>query len=60
MFVGKTDLIKSSGKRIHFKSKQARANWENVARAYKHGWKGPSSKSRKQAVSNAFALRHHK
>lgn len=32
-------LRKSSGKIIKFKSDKARANWERVAQAHKHGFK---------------------
>jgi hypothetical protein len=39
MKVGKTGLRMSSGKIRHFKSAKARANFERVAQAVKHGWK---------------------
>lgn len=29
----------SSGKVLKFKSAKKRANWEKVAKAYKHGWR---------------------
>jgi hypothetical protein len=39
MKVGRTGLKMSSGEIRHFKSAQARANFERVAQAYKHGWR---------------------
>lgn len=39
-------LRKGSGKVVKFKSAKARANYERVAEAVKHGWK-PTSKKRK-------------
>lgn len=44
MKVGKTGLKMSSGEVRHFKSEGARNRFEKVARAYKHGWKGPTHK----------------
>lgn len=60
MKIGDTALKMSSGEIRHFKSKQKRDNFENVARAYKHGWKGPSTSSRKKAINNAFEMRRPK
>lgn len=37
----------SSGKIVHFKSGSARQAFEDVARAYKHGWKGPPKQRRR-------------
>jgi len=42
MKIGKKGLKLSSGKIVHFKSAKKRDNFERVAHAYKHGWKGPS------------------
>ena len=41
MKVGEKGLKMSSGKIRHFKSKEKRDSFEDVARAYSHGWKGP-------------------
>lgn len=41
MKIGKKKLRMSSGEVRTFKSKKKRDNFERVARAYKHGWKGP-------------------
>lgn len=43
MFLPGNRLKKSSGKIIKFSSAKKRKNWERVAQAYKHGWKGPES-----------------
>lgn len=39
MKIGATALKMSSGEVRHFKSSQARNNFEHVAEAYKHGWR---------------------
>jgi len=44
MKIGKKKLRLSSGKVITFKSQRKRDNYETVARAYSHGWKGPKGK----------------
>lgn len=44
--VGEKSLKMSSGKIRHFKSKRKMLDFEKVARAYKHGWKGPSGKGK--------------
>ena len=41
MKIGKKALKMSSGEVRYFKSQKKRDNFEKVARAYKHGWKGP-------------------
>lgn len=41
MKIGEKKLKMSSGEVRTFKSKGARNRFEKVARAYKHGWKGP-------------------
>lgn len=41
MKIGSRKLKMSSGEVRTFKSKGARDRFEKVARAYKHGWKGP-------------------
>ncbi len=42
MKIGAKALRMSSGEIRHFKNKRKRDNFEKVARAYSHGWKGPS------------------
>ena len=37
--IGEKSLKMSSGEVRHFKSKEARNNFERVAQAYKHGWR---------------------
>ncbi len=44
MKIGSKKLKMSSGEVRTFKSKKKRDNFEKVARAYKHGWKGPSGR----------------
>jgi hypothetical protein len=39
MKIGKRKLKLKSGKTVTFQSPQARANFERVAQAVKHGWK---------------------
>ncbi len=39
MKIGKRKLRLSSGKIVTFKSSRARANWEHMAKAIKHGFK---------------------
>ncbi|MDE1766545.1 MAG: hypothetical protein KGI27_09805 [Thaumarchaeota archaeon] len=39
--VGKKGLKMSSGEVRHFSSEKKRDNFEKVAAAYSHGWKGP-------------------
>lgn len=46
MKVGKKGLKMSSGEVKEFKSTKARDNFEKVARAYSHGWKGPKGKGK--------------
>lgn len=41
MKVGKKGLRMSSGEVRHFGSEKKRDNFEKVAAAYSHGWKGP-------------------
>jgi hypothetical protein len=41
MKVGKDKLRMKSGEVKKFKSEKARDNFEKVAAAYSHGWKGP-------------------
>jgi hypothetical protein len=41
MKVGKKALRMSSGEVRHFGSEKKRDNFEHVAAAYSHGWKGP-------------------
>jgi hypothetical protein len=41
MKVGKKALKMSSGEVRHFGSEKKRDNFEKVAAAYSHGWKGP-------------------
>ena len=41
----------SSGKIIKFRSARARANFERVAQAVKHGWKPTKSQKRKRRHS---------
>jgi hypothetical protein len=60
MKVGATGLKMSSGEVRHFKSPGARARFEKVAKMYSHGWKGPSTSSRKKAINNAFDMRRPK
>jgi len=38
----------SSGKIIQFRSAKARANFERVAQAYKHGWRPKNRKKRRR------------
>lgn len=45
MKVGKRGLRMSSGEVRHFRSEQARDNFERVAEAYKHGWRPKESYS---------------
>jgi hypothetical protein len=42
MKIGRNKLKMSSGEIRTFGSEEKRDNFEKVARAYKHGWKGPS------------------
>lgn len=49
MKVGSNKLKMSSGEVRTFKSKGARARYEKVAKAVKHGWK-PTQKSRLAAL----------
>jgi len=51
MKIGRTGLRLSSGKIIHFKSEQARNNYERVAQAYKHGWRPTKKLRRKKNAS---------
>ena len=44
MKIGKNKLKMSDGSVRTFKSEKARDNFERVAAAYKHGWKGPKGK----------------
>jgi hypothetical protein len=44
MKIGNNKLKMSSGEVRKFASKEKRDNFEKVARAYKHGWKGPPKK----------------
>jgi len=44
-------LRMSSGEIRHFKSAKKRANFEKVAQAYKHGWKGPKKKGKRSSGS---------
>jgi hypothetical protein len=45
VFLSGNRLRKSSGKIVKFSSAKKRRNWERVAQAYKHGWKGPAKES---------------
>ena len=47
MKIGRTRLRMSSGKVRKFKSSGARARFEKVAQAVKHGWK-PTGKKKKK------------
>lgn len=47
MKVGKTKLKMSSGEIKSFGSEKKRDNFERVAAAYSHGWKGPKGKGGK-------------
>lgn len=47
MKIGKTSLKMSSGNVRHFKSEEARNNFERVAQAVKHGWKPTGKKKSK-------------
>jgi hypothetical protein len=44
MKIGKNKLKMSNGTVKTFKSQKARDNFEKVAAAYSHGWKGPKGK----------------
>ena len=44
MKIGKTKLKMSDGSVKTFASETKRDNFEKVAQAYKHGWKGPKGK----------------
>lgn len=44
MKIGKKELKMSSGEIRHFGSEKKRDNFEKVAAAYSHGWKGPSGR----------------
>lgn len=44
MKIGKNKLKMSDGTVKTFKSEKARDNFERVASAYSHGWKGPKGK----------------
>lgn len=46
MKIGRNKLKMSSGEIRSFGSEEKRDNFEKVARAYKHGWKGPSGTKR--------------
>lgn len=41
MKIGKTKLKLKSGKVVQFASEKKRDDFEKVANAYSHGWKGP-------------------
>jgi hypothetical protein len=41
MKIGKTKLLMSDGRVKEFGSESKRDNFEKVAVAYSHGWKGP-------------------
>lgn len=41
MKIGKTKLLMSDGRVKEFGSEEKRDNFEKVAAAYSHGWKGP-------------------
>ena len=48
MKIGRNKLRMSSGEVRTFRSEKARDNFEKVARAYKHGWKGPKKGGKKR------------
>jgi len=56
MKIGKKALKMSSGEVRHFASEKKRDNFENVARAYAHGWKGPKRGKNKSHHSSAKPL----
>lgn len=57
MKVGKTGLKMSDGTIRHFKSEKARDNFENVARAVKHGFKPTNKKSSKKSSNRKSTKR---
>ena len=48
MKVGQTKLKLSSGEVKKFSSEKKRDNFEKVAAAYSHGWKGPKGKGKEK------------
>jgi len=46
MKIGKTKLLMSDGRVKTFESEAKRDNFEKVASAYSHGWKGPKKGSK--------------
>lgn len=46
MKIGKTKLKMSDGTVRSFQSEEKRDNFEKVAAAYSHGWKGPKGKGK--------------
>jgi hypothetical protein len=56
MKIGKKALKMSSGEIRHFKSEAKRDRFEDVAKAYSHGWKGPKKGKDKSHHSPAMPL----